>query len=158
MRTYVTLDDKPGIFFFSLDAGNLSAVWGARIFYRLPYWHADMRMSEEGEWVRYHSRRVHGPQPAEFRGRYRPTSPPAEAVHGLLDYFLAERYCLYAVDHERVYRADIHHLPWPLQRAEAEIELNTMAVPLGLALPDAALVQFGTRQLDVLVWPPERLR
>ena len=44
VRTYVTYGGKPGIYFFSLDAGNLSAVWSARLFYRLPYWHAKMKV------------------------------------------------------------------------------------------------------------------
>ena len=48
VRTYVTYDGKPGVFFFSLDAGNLSAVWGARIFYRLPYWKASMKVKGRG--------------------------------------------------------------------------------------------------------------
>ena len=44
VRTYVTRDGKPGVYFFSLDASNLSAVWGARVFYRLPYWQAAMKV------------------------------------------------------------------------------------------------------------------
>ena len=60
VRTYVTYRDKPGVYFFSLDASNLSAVWGARMFYRLPYWHA--RMSSQGtREIRYEARRLHGP-------------------------------------------------------------------------------------------------
>src|SRR5260370_22196941 len=37
---YVTLDGKPGVFFFSLDAANLPAVWAARLLYNLPSFHA----------------------------------------------------------------------------------------------------------------------
>ena len=36
VRTYVTADDKPGVFFFSLDAGSLLAVLGARALFALP--------------------------------------------------------------------------------------------------------------------------
>src|SRR5690242_14221163 len=39
LRTYVTLDGKPGVYFFSLDAASLSAVWTARAWFRLPYFH-----------------------------------------------------------------------------------------------------------------------
>ncbi len=48
VRTYVSYDGKPGVYFFSLDASNLSAVWGARVFYRLPYWQASMKVSGKG--------------------------------------------------------------------------------------------------------------
>jgi len=43
VRTYVILDGKPGVYFFSLDVTSRMAVWGARTFYRLPYFHAHMR-------------------------------------------------------------------------------------------------------------------
>ena len=74
---------------------------------------------------------------------------PAEP--GTLEHFLTERYCLYTVADGRVYRAEIHHPPWPLQRASADIGLNTMP-PEGLELEGAPLLHFAARQ-DVLVWP-----
>ena len=49
VRTYVSYGGKPGVYFFSLDASNLSAVWGARMFYRLPYWQASMKVTGKGE-------------------------------------------------------------------------------------------------------------
>ena len=42
VRTYVTRDGKPGIWFFSLDAGSTLAVEGAKRLYRLPYHRARM--------------------------------------------------------------------------------------------------------------------
>ena len=49
-------------------------------------------------------------------------------------------------------RADIQHPPWPLQPAEADFELNTMAEPYGIELDSpAALLDFARRQ-DVLIW------
>jgi uncharacterized protein YqjF (DUF2071 family) len=173
VRTYVTVGGKPGVYFFSLDAANLSAVWGARMFYRLPYWHAAMKIKgkpanvsswSEGEceWVHYSSKRIHGPQAGnampEFRAAYRPVLPARTAKPGSLEEFLSERYCLYSVSPRgRTYRADIHHLPWPLQAAEVEIEINTMAEPLRLALPNSPALANFSRLLKVLVWAPERL-
>ena len=93
VRTYVTYEGKPGVYFFSLDAGNLSAVWGARVFYRLPYWHADMQIKGLGsQRIEYSSKRIHGPKPADFVGSYSPTSLPRIAVPGSLDSFLTDRY------------------------------------------------------------------
>jgi uncharacterized protein len=159
VRTYVTCEGKPGVYFFSLDAGSLSAVWGARVFYRLPYWKASMNVKGKGKpEIEYRSKREHGPKPADFHGKYRPTSPPSSAVHGSIEYFLSERYCLYSATGKRVYRANIHHLPWRLQDADYEIEENSMGAAAGIELshkPD--LVSFS-RELKVLVWAPERLR
>jgi uncharacterized protein YqjF (DUF2071 family) len=44
VRTYVVFGDKPGIYVFSLDAGNAATVAAARRFYRLPYFHAEASM------------------------------------------------------------------------------------------------------------------
>jgi uncharacterized protein YqjF (DUF2071 family) len=80
--------------------------------------------------------------------RYRPIGPVFQAQPGTLEYFLTERYCLYAVDKDfRAHRLEIHHLPWPLQPAEAVIEQNTMAEAAGIRLPSMApLVHFARRQ------------
>jgi len=152
VRTYVTKGAKPGIWFFSLDAASRLAVEGARRAYRLPYHQARMRAERRGSWVDYESTRLGSARPFVFSGRYRPTGEPARARAGSLEYFLAERYCLYAEDGGRVRRAEIHHPPWPLQPAEAAIELNTMP-PDGIQLPDhSPLLHFSAVQ-DVVIWP-----
>ncbi len=153
VRTYVTLDGKPGIYFFSLDAESAIAVEAARRVYKLPYFRARMSARPVGDWIEYESARRGGGSALAFRARYRPIGEVFQAVPGSLDHFLAERYCLYTVDGEgRVQRADIHHPPWPLQEAKAEIEENSMA-PRGVALPEEApLLRFARRQ-DVVIWP-----
>ena len=160
VRTYVTYGGKPGVYFFSLDASNLSAVWGARVFYRLPYWQASMKVKAKGgPMIEYASKRQHGPKPAEFRCSYGPAG--AESFHakpGSLEHFLCERYCLYAVNRKRLYRGEIHHLPWRLQAAIVHSEENTMAKPAGLELPLQAELAYFSRELKVLLWAPERLR
>jgi uncharacterized protein YqjF (DUF2071 family) len=157
VRTYVTLDDRPGVFFFSLDAGNPPAVAGGRLLH-LPYYYAWLTMRRTGDAVSYASRRLF-PAGARFRGGYRPVGPPDPPRPGTLEYFLSERYCLYAVDrHGRVDRLEIHHPPWPLQTAEAEIELNTMTAPIPLRLPDTRpLVHYAARQ-DMVAWLPRTIR
>ncbi len=159
VRSYVTYEGRPGVYFFSLDASNLSAVWGARVFYRLPYWQASMKVEGRGEaMLRYRSQRAHGPKPAELRLSYGPVSRAFRTHSGSLPHFLSERYCLYSYNRKRLYRGEIHHLPWELQEATVELELNTMAQTAGLHLPSEADVAYFSRELKVLFWPPERLR
>ena len=158
-RTYVKLDDKPGIYFFSLDCESPIAVEAARRTYRLPYYRARMSAERRGDWVEYSSSRSEGAStPHVFRGRYRPTGVSSPPQHGTLEHFLTERYCLYTLDERQdVARADIHHPPWPLQPAEAEIAENTMA-PEGLELPDdEPLCHYSERQ-DVVIWPLARVQ
>ncbi|HET7855348.1 MAG TPA: DUF2071 domain-containing protein, partial [Gaiellaceae bacterium] len=134
VRTYVTLGERPGIFFLSLDAANRLAVEAARLVYKLPYFRARMSVERFGEWIEYASeRREERGHRATFRGRYRPVGEPQSPAAGSREYFLTERYCLYTVDEGTVYSADIHHPPWPLQAAEAQIDENTMPPP-GLEL------------------------
>jgi uncharacterized protein YqjF (DUF2071 family) len=152
VRTYTTVHGRPGIYFFSLDASSPLAVAGARRLYKLPYFHARMTALRSGADVVYETQRVGAA--AALRLRYRPAGPRFRAVPGSLEHFLTERYRLYASDERRrIYRADIHHLPWPLQPAEAATEINTMTRPLGIELPpQPPLLHFAARQ-DVLVWP-----
>ena len=89
-------------------------------------------------------------------GRYRPVGPVNPPAPGSIEHFLTERYALYTVLRRgRVLRADIHHVPWPLQQAQAEIELNTVPAAHGLDLHGPpALLHFSARQ-DTLVWAPQ---
>jgi uncharacterized protein YqjF (DUF2071 family) len=157
VRTYVTLENKPGVYFFSLDAANVLAVIGARVVYHLPYFQARMRIEHQNHWLHYESRRMrHGP--AEFVGRYMPTGDPSNPAPGTLDYWLTERYCLYAVGGRgEVYRAEINHPPWSLQAAELEITTNTMVNTIGINLPEVPPLLHFSRRQDVIVWPPVRL-
>jgi uncharacterized protein len=154
VRTYVVRDGRPGIHFFSLDTTNRPTVAGARGVYRLPYFRAQMRIRAREGWIDYESRRA-GHPPVSFAARYRPTGPAALPAPGSLEHWLTERYCLYTVGGGEVRRTDIHHPPWELQPAEADIAENTMARPLRLQPRGAPHLLYAARQ-DVVVWPPER--
>jgi uncharacterized protein YqjF (DUF2071 family) len=155
VRTYVTCDGKPGVWFFSLDAGNALAVAIARAWFHLPYFRARMICVEREGWIHYQSERTHRGSPSgSLEGRYRPIGKVFFAQNGTLEYFLTERYCLYTTDERGgIICGEIHHPPWPLQRAEAALAHNSMAESLGIALVSRPLLHFARRQ-DVLVWAP----
>lgn len=154
VRTYVRLGDRPGVFFFSLDAGSRIAVAAARAVYALPYHHARMSIEAKGEWFHYKCERD---RKTSFEGRYRPVGQEFVAQPGSLEAFLVERYALYAVPRpNHANRADIHHAPWRIRPAEAVITHNTMAAAAGIRLPDRAPVLHYAERQDVVVWPPGR--
>jgi uncharacterized protein len=157
VRTYVRVGGDPGVYFFSLDAENAVAVGVARTMFHLPYFAADMKVEERDGWIDYESRRSSGAR-AEFVGRYRPTDDAKAPAAGTLEYFLTERYCLFNVDRSfHACRVDIHHPPWPLQPAEAQISVNTMADAAGIRLPSMApLLHFSKRQ-DMVGWMIRRV-
>ncbi len=151
VRTYVTRHAKPGIWFFSLDASSQLAVEAARRLYRLPYFRAEMSVRRRGGELLYDCSRGDG---KAFSAAYRADGEVFQAEPGSLEHFLAERYCLYTEHDDALYRADIHHRPWPLQPAAARIDLNTMP-PLKVT-EDDPLVHVSARQ-DVVIWPLERV-
>src|SRR5215213_7254143 len=136
VRTYVRAGGKPGVYFFSLDAGSALAVRAARTLLNLPYYSATMRVTQRDERIAYGSTRK-SDGPAAFEAVYGPTGAAFTAVPGTLEYFLTERYCLYHYDRAgKPYRVDIHHPPWPLRPAAATIMTNTMSTASGLVLDD----------------------
>jgi uncharacterized protein YqjF (DUF2071 family) len=157
LRLYVEHEGKPGVWFISLDAANRAAVWAARRFFHLPYFNADMGVSREAGRVVYRSeRRVRDGARVAFRGSFRPRSDVYAARPGSLEHFLTERYCLYArTQAGAIVRADIHHAPWPLQAAEAEIVENTIGDAQGIALPGPPALLHFSRRIDVVNWLPE---
>ncbi len=156
LRTYVRRGEHRGVWFFSLDAASSLAVRVARAWFHLPYFHARMDCGEDVDGVRYHSVRTHRAAPAaELLARYAPLAPVEFARPGTLEHFLTERYCLFAASPRgALLRGDIHHRPWPLQRAEAEFERDTLAQASGLARPDGSPRLHFARELDVVIWPP----
>ena len=155
VRTYVTRDGKPGVWFFSLDAANALAVFAIRRKVHLRYFHARMGSTESADGaIRYTSERTHaGEPPARFEGSYGAVGETFRAAPQTLEHFLTERYCLYSVDCSGgILRGDIHHTPWPLQRGEADLSVNTMACPLGIELPAKPALVHVARRIDAVAW------
>lgn len=153
LRTYVKANGKPGVWFFSLDAGQRLAVRTARAFFHLPYFDAEFEIGSGAE-ILYRSRRTHrGVPAASFDASYRPTGLTYRAKSGDLDSFLTDRYCLYSADEAgAVYRGEIDHAPWPLQLAEAEVRVNTLGDWLGIPLEGEPQTLHFARKLDVHAW------
>jgi len=159
VRTYVHAGEKPGVWFLSLDADSRLAIAVARAWYRLPYFSARMTVSSDDGVVRFFSvRHRPGPPGVRFVGWYRPTGEAAPAEPGTLAHWLTERYCLYSADAAgAVYRAEIHHAPWPLQPAEAGVDANALLASHGIDPPrEPPLLHFAKR-LDAVFWSPERV-
>lgn len=160
IRTYVVHEGTEGIFFLNLDASSRLAVITARRLAHLPYSYAKMTCRTEEAGFYYSSRRrTPGGGNAEFTGKYQ----AAESLHyhaqpGTLQHWLTEKYCLYSSDSKgRLYRGDIHHLPWPLQDASLHIDINTAIRALGITHePEPSLLSF-TQYLEVLFWPVRRI-
>jgi uncharacterized protein YqjF (DUF2071 family) len=153
VRTYIIEDNKPGVFFFSLDATNSMAVAAARTFFHLPYFNAHIEVETQKNSVQYTNQRTNkNANPASFAASYRPTSPIFHASKGSLDEWLTARYCLYTCTKNQLYRGEIHHAPWPLQHAEAEIIHNTMHPILTSSILQTKPILHYVQQIKALFW------
>ncbi len=154
LRTYVTAGgEKPGVWFFSLDAESRLAVEGARRIFSLPYFNADMDRETGGDRTTYRSNRTHrNSASARFVAEYGPAGPVEPSKSGSLDEWLMERYCLYSARGDEVSRCDVHHPPWPLQPATAEIEENTLFEGFDLPVSGPPQKMHYAERIDVLGW------
>jgi len=161
LRTYVhDRNGIPGVWFYSLDASQRLAVAVARRFFHLPYVYAEMTSHRvDGGAILYRVARRHGGASllaGEFEyqaGAEMPTAAP-----GTLEFFLVERYCLYAHGAGQMWRGTVHHQPYPLCRAEVTrwsdelLGLNGFVSP-GRD-PDHVVMSRG---VDVTVYPLGRV-
>ena len=151
VRTYVR-DPKGerGVWFFTLEAGRLAAVVGARALYHLPYRWAEMRVSRSDRIIEYESWRNPPFGRAEssiavLRGA------PLEA--GDFDNFLTARYRLYTMWGKRLAFAQIEHAPWPLHTARVlRLEQNLIERSGVLRAEGPPVVHFSP-DLEVRIGP-----
>ena len=141
------------MYFFSLDAASTFAVRAARLLLNLPYYKAAMTIAPADDGLRYHCARERGD--ARFSATHTPVGPSFAAAPGSLEYFLSERYCLFHVDRRgRPYVLEIHHRPWSLRAATADVTANTMAAARGIQLPERAPLLHVAGRQDVVAWAP----
>jgi len=158
VRTYVHFNGVPGVWFFSLDAAHRLAVWGARTFYHLPYFNAEMSLEQEGQTISYSSKRVDKRgAPAEFRATWNIGEPLPQSTPESLEFFLTERYCLYSYHRDQLFRSRIFHQSWPLRKATLDSYRSTMIESLGIAQPAGEPLLHYAESIAVDIWPLERM-
>lgn len=156
VRTYVKQNGKPGVFFISLDVNDWSSFHIAKRWYRLPYHSADLSIQQKGNAIFYESIRKNSP--VRFEGSCMPKKEMFYPDKGTLDYFLTEKYCFYTTNnHTDIFHGDIHHRPWPLNRAEVHIGRNTLFSPLNLDFSEQAPVAHFSKGVDSLMWNVKNL-
>jgi len=116
VRTYVVRGGEPGVYFFSLEAASRLAVAAARAAFALPYHYAHMTLQPGADVTHYATRRRR--TGVRHDVRYRVHEPLAASAPGTLQHFLLERYLLFTERRGTPLRGQVHHVPYPVQRAE----------------------------------------
>ena len=153
VRTYVKFDNKPGVWFFSLDVPSKLAVWSARTFFHLPYRYAEVDVTEQGERIHYQHKMNDN---IEFEAYYHPTDP-ADAKTDSFETWATERYCLYCQSKAgHIYRTEVQHPKWPLYKAELNLVSNRLLKNWHVGEQHPSVL--FSKHIDVLAYTPERIK
>jgi len=154
VRTYVHLDGVPGVWFFSLDTDSSIAAVAARTFFYLPYFTAEIDLEEVAGVISCDLSREDEPS-AEFTATFRPGKKLPPSQPGSKEFFLSERYVLYSENEGELYRAQIHHQPWPLQQSTLESFSSSMIEAVGIPTPKTQPLVHYAEEVNVDIWPLE---
>ncbi len=154
VRTYVhDARGRPGVWFYSLDCNRVLAVAIARRFFHLPYFRARMAASLfEGE-IHYESQRRDENATAS-RYAWTPGVTSAPVAPGSLEFFLVERYLLFAADPAgRIYSGRVHHAPYRVSQPSLSEFSVEPARQAGFQLEGGPTSVLAALPVDVSIFP-----
>ena len=153
VRTYVTVEGEPGVWFLSLDAASRLAALAARLCLNLPYHHAEIGLERRGGGVDYKVRR-RGEPGARTHLSWEVGDPLPPARPGSLEWFLTERYCLYVPDRRgRLRRGRIWHCRWRLHQARLHYLEDHLLAAAGIEVPGGPASVLSGGVLEAAAWP-----
>ena len=153
VRTYVHYKGFPGVWFLSLEINQtLGNLIGRHIFY-LPYHRATIKLDQNDQTIHYDLTRWSKSPSAKFTASWSIGEELPQTQPDSLEFFLTERYCLFAEHKSRIYRSRIWHQPWPLQQATVHEFRSTMAEANGLPSPTGEPLLHYAESLSVGIWP-----
>lgn len=156
VRTYVHYKGMPGVYFLSLDVSKFIPAIGVRMFYGLPYFHANIETSRRANEFTFDLSRT-SPREAHFHAHWMKGIRLQDPSLDSLAFFLVERYALFTVQNNKVEMTRIYHHPWILDEARVLKTTSTMLNPLGLTDPASEPLAHFSSVGNVEIWPPQAL-
>jgi len=160
VRTYVTRNGVPGVWFFSLDINRMAPTFIARTTYQLPYCFGAVSHMREGDDV-YTTVKRRWP-------RHSDAKTPRTALHIRIgdhidtptdfDVFVSARWGLYSHAGRQTLRyAPVDHPTWPLQRASIVSLDDSLISAAGLPAPTSDPHVMFSSGVPVLVGLPHKV-
>lgn len=149
LRTYVINNNKPGVYFLSIEAQKRLAVFIAKSISGLPYRKALIKRNNAGKTNTCSS--INSVKGVMLDSLYEADDQEYEKT--ALDKWLVERYCLYFDKNDKLFRYDIHHLQWEIRKVELKhlsLQYKTGDLVLKERRPDLFHFSPGVK---VLAWP-----
>jgi uncharacterized protein YqjF (DUF2071 family) len=157
LHTHVHLDGMdPGVWFYSLDAGNPVALALGRLL-QLPWFPARVKRALKGDEQRFESSRldVRKAKRASINAAWRSTGALIEAPHGSREHFLTQRFFRYSPAMAgRLWKRQLHHAPWPLFPAELRTLEQTIDEAQGLPFLSKRPLVHWSPGVDVELFSP----
>ncbi|GAA4310914.1 DUF2071 domain-containing protein [Nibribacter koreensis] len=153
VRTYVSHQDKDGVYFLNIEAGKSLSAWVSKKLSGLPYEKAAMTRTVTGNFKRYQSQSL----AKGFSLDITYSVGPELTNRTPLDAFLTERYSLYLERGGQLHRYEIHHLMWPLHKLQ--IQAGSLSYKVGqtqLMLDNVEQMHYS-EGVKVVAWPRETL-
>jgi uncharacterized protein YqjF (DUF2071 family) len=125
------------VYFFSLEASSWLAVRAARLGWGLPYFHARMDSTRDDARFSYRSTR-RGDEKANLTVEWTLGEVLGPSAPGTFEHFLLERYMLFSFSGKKLMRGQVHHVPYPAQRAVVARVSQGLVAAAGLELASSA--------------------
>jgi len=113
VRTYVIHDNKPCVLFLSLDVDSWISIFGARVFYGLPYRYAKYENTDQNITVKKAGK-------IEFQTEYSITSKSKVYPKNSFESWVTERYFFVNKHLGISFKGKISHKPWELCTAKVK--------------------------------------
>jgi uncharacterized protein YqjF (DUF2071 family) len=153
LRTYVVRDDRPGVYFLSMEASKKLSVWISKALSGLPYENAAMHRNRQNDVHRYASK--HARKDFFLDTAY--TIDTIAYQKTALDIWLTERYGLYLDKGSALYRFDVHHKEWPVNKVNIQqLKLQYKVGELVITGSDPYLAHYSAG-VQVFSWPRQRI-
>lgn len=158
VRTYVNYRGIPGVYFLTLDVNDWASLNIAKKWYHLPYHSADISIRQTKRAIQVDSVRRN-----EAKNAFQGTCIPSKEIYfpatNSLDHFLTEKYRFYTTQNGHdVYYGDIHHPPWPLKKAEVQIDRNTLFSSFNINVSEHQPIAYFCEGIDSFIWLGKRLK
>jgi len=155
--TFVRVNGRPGVYFFSVDAGSSIAAAAGRTFFNLPYHDAAISVRRDCDGVDYIGERLDG------TASFRIAGCPAAAAHmptsGSLAFFLTERLSLFHIDAcGQPYRIDVQRPRWRLRGARGVVAIDGLVRASCIPAPAAPPMLHFVDRGDMVASAPQPIR
>jgi len=132
IRTYVRVDNKPGVYFLTLDAQSYITCLYAPYAFGLPYnYSKGMIKVDKNKYFWDSKRKSKG---FELSGSSTAIGKAIIPKKGSIEAFLFERYCLFSLRNNKICIGFTKHNPWSLYKAHADLKINNLTKSFQLGI------------------------